>query len=157
MKIRIVFTGKTENAHLKELLGDYLTRIRRYVTTEIIEIPSLKNASSLSPAEQSRKEADLIRNQLNQGDFVVLLDERGLEVGSREFAGFLDRRFHAGGKSIVFVVGGPYGFDPSLKKEAGQLLSLSRMTLPHQLVRLFLAEQLYRAFTILKGESYHHD
>ena len=100
---------------------------------------------------------ELISKKFTPGDIVVLLDERGKEMSSKEFATFLNRQFLSGGKNLVFVVGGPFGFDPSLKKQASSILSLSRMTFSHQMVRLFFTEQLYRALTIIRGESYHHE
>ena len=103
------------------------------------------------------REAEKIRENLSSSDFVILLDEKGKEMSSMEFSGFLNQKFSGSGKTLTFIVGGPYGFDDSLKQQAGQLLSLSRMTFSHQMVRLFFMEQLYRALSILKNESYHHE
>ena len=157
MKIRLLLSGKTEENYLKTGLREYEIRVKRYVPFEIFEIPVLKNAANLSQAEQNRRESELISNQLLPGDVIVLLDEHGKEMRSPEFASFMNKQFLSGSKNLVFIVGGPYGFDPSMKKKASFILSLSRMTFSHQMVRLFFTEQLYRALTILHGESYHHE
>jgi 23S rRNA (pseudouridine1915-N3)-methyltransferase len=157
MKIRLLVTGKTDEEYLRTGIQEYTSRIRRYVPFETVEIPVPKHPAGLSLQLQCQKEAELIRKHCSPGDMVVLLDERGQEMRSAEFAGFLNRQFLSGGKSLVFIVGGPFGFDPSLRKAAGATLSLSRMTFSHQMVRLFFIEQLYRALTILRGESYHHE
>jgi 23S rRNA (pseudouridine1915-N3)-methyltransferase len=156
MKIRLLLTGKTEEEYLKKGIMEYVLRIKRYVPFEVVEIPALKNTASLSHAAQSTRECALITKCLNVGDILVLLDERGSEMTSEEFAAFLGKQFLSGNKTLVFAVGGPFGFDPALKKQASHILSLSQMTFSHQMVRLFFAEQLYRALTILRGESYHH-
>ncbi|MEI7663286.1 MAG: 23S rRNA (pseudouridine(1915)-N(3))-methyltransferase RlmH [Bacteroidota bacterium] len=157
MKIRLLLTGKTEEEYLKTGIREYETRVKRYVPFEITEIPSLKNQASLSHAEQMQRESELLQKHIVQGDVVVLLDENGKEMRSTEFASFLNRQFVSGGKNLVFIVGGPFGFDPVMKKQANAMLSLSRMTFSHQMVRLFFTEQLYRALSILRGESYHHE
>jgi 23S rRNA (pseudouridine1915-N3)-methyltransferase len=156
MKVRLLLTGKTEEEYLKTGVREYETRIKRYIPFEIVEIPALKNASGLSVAEQLAREAVLITRQFQSSDIVVLLDENGTEMKSQEFSRFLNQQFLSGGKNLVFVVGGPFGFDPALRKQASYALSLSKMTFSHQMVRLFFTEQLYRALTILRGESYHH-
>ena len=157
MKIRLLFSGKTEESFLKTGIREYELRVKRYVPFEIVEIPALKNAATLSHAEQNLREAELINKQILPGEVMVLLDEHGKEMRSSEFAGFLNKQFLSGSKNLVFVVGGPFGFDPSFIKKASVILSLSRMTFSHQMVRLFFTEQLYRALTILRGESYHHE
>jgi 23S rRNA (pseudouridine1915-N3)-methyltransferase len=157
MKIKLLLTGKTDEEFLRNGIREYEMRIKRYVPFEIAEVPALKNLASLSPAEQKLKESSLIAKHLQPGDIVILLDEHGIEMRSKEFAAYLNRQFLSGGKSLVFVVGGPYGFDPILKKQASAILSLSKMTFSHQMVRLFFVEQLYRALTIIRGESYHHE
>ncbi len=157
MKIRLLVIGKTEEGYLHHGLMEYLNRVKHYMPFEITEIPALKNVSSLTRDQQNAKEAEVITRQLQPGDVVVLLDERGKEYRSVEFAAFLNRHFVSGAKTLVFVVGGPFGFDPSLKKLASSSLSLSKMTFSHQMVRLFFAEQLYRALTILHGSGYHHE
>ena len=157
MKIRLIVTGKTEEPYLKTGMADYESRINRYVKFSILEIPGLKNALHLNKAEWKAKEAEKISQHLSSSDFIILLDEKGKEMSSIEFSGFLNQKFSSSSKNLTFIVGGPYGFDISLKQQAGQLLSLSRMTFSHQMVRLFFMEQLYRALTILKNESYHHE
>ena len=157
MKIRLLFTGKTEEDFLKTGIREYEMRVKRYITFEISEIPCLKNNVSLSHAEQKLRESELIQKQIFPGDIVVLLDEHGKEMRSTEFASFLNKQFLSGNKTLVFIAGGPFGFDPSLKKKASIILSLSQMTFSHQMVRLFFTEQLYRALSILRGESYHHE
>ena len=157
MKIKLIVVGKTEEAYLREGIGEYSTRIGRYVPFEIIEIPAGKNPVSMPHSEQKSREMQLIDKHLKAGDVIVLLDEHGKEMRSVEFASFLNRQFLAGAKNLIFIVGGPFGFDDALKSKASFLVSLSKMTFSHQMVRLFFTEQLYRAMTILKGESYHHE
>lgn len=157
MKIRLLVIGKTDENYLQQGISDYVNRIRHYVPFEVTEIPALKNVATLTRLQQNAREADAITRQLQQGDVVILLDERGKEYRSVDFAGLLNRHFISGAKNLVFVVGGPFGFDPSLKKTATATLSLSKMTFSHQMVRLFFTEQLYRALTILHGGSYHHE
>jgi 23S rRNA (pseudouridine1915-N3)-methyltransferase len=157
VKIKLLLTGRTEEEYLRSGLHEYEIRIKRYVSFEIVEIPALKNQATLSRDEQKARESALISKQFQPGDIIVLLDERGREMRSTEFASYLNRHFLAGGKRLVFATGGAFGFDPSLKKQATDILSLSKMTFSHQMVRLFFTEQLYRALTILRVEAYHHE
>ncbi len=157
MKIRLIVVGKTEEEFLRTGIREYTGRVNRYVPFVITEIPALRGASALPQPEQVKKEGELLARQLQPGDIVVVLDERGREMRSSEFAGFLNRQFLSGSKQLVFIIGGPFGFDEEIKKKASVILSLSRMTFSHQMVRLFFTEQLYRALTILRGESYHHE
>jgi 23S rRNA (pseudouridine1915-N3)-methyltransferase len=157
MKIRLLLIGKTEEDFLKTGIREYETRIKRYIPFELVEIPALKNAATLSKVEQVQKESELFGKYIQPGEIVVLLDERGKEMRSVEFASFLNKQFITGSKTLSFLVGGPFGFDAQLKKQASFILSLSKMTFSHQMVRLFFTEQLYRALTILRGESYHHE
>ncbi|MCK9421280.1 MAG: 23S rRNA (pseudouridine(1915)-N(3))-methyltransferase RlmH [Bacteroidales bacterium] len=157
MKVRLIVIGKTEEAWLRSGIHEYEMRIKHYLPFEIIEIPALKNAATLSNAEQNLRESEMISKQILPDDVLVLLDEKGEDMRSIEFATFLNKQFSAGGKNLIFTIGGPFGFDPDLKKRARFILSLSKMTFSHQMVRLFFTEQLYRALTILRGESYHHD
>jgi 23S rRNA (pseudouridine1915-N3)-methyltransferase len=157
MKIRLLVTGKTEEPYLREGIREYETRVKHFVPFEIIEIPALKHAASLTATEQNAREAEAAGRYIQPGDVVVLLDEHGKEMRSTGFATFLNQRFVSGAKTLVFVVGGPFGFDPAFKKRAAFTISLSKMTFSHQMVRLFFTEQLYRALTILKGASYHHE
>lgn len=157
MKIRFIVIGKTDEGYLKTGINEYLTRLKHYITVEYTEIPALKNSSSLTLQEQQDREKDLIGKQLKTGDTVVLLDEHGKQLTSSEFALYLSRKMVAGTRTLVFIVGGPYGFHPDLIKKKFEMISLSRMTYSHQMVRLVFTEQLYRAFTILRNESYHHE
>ncbi|MEI6888028.1 MAG: 23S rRNA (pseudouridine(1915)-N(3))-methyltransferase RlmH [Bacteroidales bacterium] len=157
MKIRFVVIGKTDEEYLREGITEYLTRLRRYVPVEYIELPALRNASSLSLTEQQSREKEILEKNLQAGETVVLLDERGRQMKSTDFSVFLNQRMVSGIKSLVFLVGGPYGFHHSFKKKQFDSIALSQMTFSHQMVRLIFAEQLYRAFTILKNESYHHE
>ena len=157
MKIKLLLIGKTEEEYLRTGIREYETRIKRYIPFEIVEIPALKNAANFPLAEQNARESVMLGKQFSPGDVLVLLDEHGKEMSSTEFASFLNKQFLSGNKNMVFAVGGPFGFDPSFKKQASHILSLSRMTFSHQMVRLFFTEQLYRALTIMRGESYHHD
>ena len=157
MKIKLLLTGKTEEEFLKQGIREYEKRIRRYIPFQIVEIPALKNAANISMAEQSARESASIIKHFLPGDVIILLDEHGKEMRSVEFASFLNKQFLSGSKNLVFVVGGPFGLDPSLKKMASHILSLSQMTFSHQMIRLFFTEQLYRGLTIMRGESYHHE
>jgi 23S rRNA (pseudouridine1915-N3)-methyltransferase len=157
MKIRLLLIGKTKEDFLKAGIREYETRIKRYIPFELTEIPAVKNAATLSQQEQNHRESEMILKYIQTGDILVLLDERGKEMRSVEFASFLNKQFISGNKNLFFAVGGAFGFDQSLKKKASFILSLSQMTFSHQMVRLFFAEQLYRALTILRGESYHHE
>ncbi len=157
MKVKLLTVGKTEEEYLKTGMREYEMRIKRYIPFEIIEIPALKNAANLPLQEQIARESVMLQRQFLTGDIVVLLDEFGKEMRSPEFASFLNKQFLTGNKNLVFVVGGPFGFDLSLKKQASFILSLSKMTFSHQMVRLFFVEQLYRGLTIMRGESYHHE
>lgn len=157
MKVRLLVVGKTEDSWLKSAIEDYASRVKRYLPFEIKEIASLKNSANLNKAEWRSREAEKILSLLTPSDHVVLLDEKGTEMTSVRFSAFLGQKFQSGAKTLVFIVGGPFGFDESVKQRADFLLSLSKMTFSHQMVRLFFAEQLYRALTIMKNESYHHE
>ncbi len=157
MKIEVLLVGKTDGDLYKNALADYGRRIARFVPFAIEEIPDVKNTKALTEPLQKEKEADAVFHALQPGDHLILLDERGKEMTSHEFAGFLDRKMQTVTKRIVFLVGGPYGFSPRIHEAAQDKISLSRMTFSHQMVRLFLVEQIYRAHTILKGLPYHHD
>jgi 23S rRNA (pseudouridine1915-N3)-methyltransferase len=156
MKIKLVLTGKTDIDYLKEGILEYEKRIRHYVSYEAVVIPALKNIAGFTSPEVKIREAEQLLRYISVSDFVVLLDETGKELSSVEFSGFLNQRFSSGIKSLVFIVGGAFGVDESVKKKVNIILSLSRMTFSHQMVRLFFLEQLYRGLTILNNESYHH-
>jgi len=157
MKIRFVVIGKTDAEYLRHGIAEYLNRLKRYVPLEYVELPALKNASSLTIAEHQAREQEILEKNLQPGETVVLLDEHGRQMKSTELSAYLNQRMLSGIKSLVFIVGGPFGFHPSFKKNQSDSISLSKMTFSHQMVRLIFAEQLYRAFTILKNESYHHE
>lgn len=157
MKITLLTIGKTEDSYLKEGIEKYLKRLKHYVSFKVLELPELKNTKSLSADQQKAKEAELIHKHIASTDQLILLDEKGKELSSVQFSGFLNKKMLGSVQHMVFVVGGPYGFDPAIQNRADDKISLSKMTFSHQMVRLFFIEQLYRSFTILKGEPYHHE
>lgn len=156
MKILLLTVGKTDTAYIKTGMSLYEGRISHYVTFKYTEIPSLKNSSSLSKERIKEKEGVEILRNVKDGDQLILLDERGTIRSSEDFALFLQQKSLNSSKSIVFVVGGAYGFSEAVYARADELFSLSKMTFSHQMVRLIFLEQLYRAYTIIKGEPYHH-
>ena len=157
MKITLLTVGRTDVAWVREGLELYVSRLKHYVRFSLVEIPELKNAASLSQDQIREREGDLILASLGPSDEVILLDEHGRQYRSVEFARFLGGRMNRGGRDLVFVIGGAYGFAQKVYDRAGSLLSLSAMTFSHQMVRTIFAEQLYRGFTILRGEPYHHE
>jgi 23S rRNA (pseudouridine1915-N3)-methyltransferase len=156
MKITLLVTGKTEEKYLLEGIEKYLGRLKHYIGFNMIVIPEIKNTKNLSEAQQKSKEAELILKQVSNPDMVILLDEKGKKYTSVQFASYLNKQMIGSVQHMIFVIGGPYGFDESVYKRADGSMSLSDMTFSHQMVRLFFVEQLYRAFSILKGEPYHH-
>jgi 23S rRNA (pseudouridine1915-N3)-methyltransferase len=157
MKISLIQVGKTTDRNIAAVADLYASRIKKYTPFEIITLPELKNSGNLTVPQQKAKEGEKIIRSLNNDDHVVLLDERGTEMRTLEFSGWLERIFMIPKKRIVFIIGGPWGFPEEVHKRADFKLSLSLMTFPHQLVRLLFLEQLYRVFTIIKGEPYHHE
>ena len=157
MKITLLTIGKTEDKYLIEGIDKYLKRLKHYINFKIIELPELKSTKNLSRDQQKSKEAELIFKHLDTVDYLVLLDENGIEFSSIHFSDFLNKKMIGSVQNLVFVIGGPYGFEPGLYLRADEKISLSRMTFSHQMVRLFFVEQVYRAFTILKREPYHHE
>jgi 23S rRNA (pseudouridine1915-N3)-methyltransferase len=157
MKITLLAVGKTEDKYLIEGIEKYLNRLKHYISFNFLVIPDIKNTKNLTQAQQKSKEAELILKQINNPDTVILMDERGKKYTSVLFADFLNKQMIGSVQQLVFVIGGPYGFDESIYKRANGTISLSDMTFSHQMVRLFFAEQMYRAFSILKGEPYHHE
>lgn len=157
VNIVLLTVGKTDVNWVKEGLEVYTSRLRHYVPFQVKEIPELKKASALSREQIKEKEGELIFKQLEPSDTLVLLDEHGAEYRSLEFAGFLEKQMNAGVKTLVFAVGGAYGFSDQVHARARAKMALSKMTFNHQMVRTIFAEQLYRAFTILKGEPYHNE
>ena len=157
MKITLLQTGKTTDKHISELADLYSNRIKKYTGFEIITIPDVKNTKNMPVQEQKAKEATKIIQSVTDDDYIILLDERGKELRTLEFSGALEKMFFLPKKRIVFIIGGPWGFSEAVYKRADFKMSLSKMTYPHQLVRLLFLEQLYRIFTIIKGEPYHHE
>lgn len=157
MKITFLVIGKTTEKRVETLIDDYRQRLTHYAAFDIDVIPELRNTKALTIEQQKAQEAELLRQKFQSGDIIVLLDEHGTQRRSVDFAAWLQKKMLSGARRLVFVVGGPYGFDASIYKLAQEQMSLSLMTFSHQLVRLFFVEQLYRAFTILKNEPYHHE
>ena len=155
MKSILIVVGKTTDKNFIASIADYCSRIHHYMPFELLVIPELKNTKSLSKNQQKEREGDLIFKSLQPTDTVVLLDEHGIEWDSMAFASWLQKKQQLT-RRLVFVVGGPYGFSPAIYNRAQERLSLSKMTFSHQMIRLIFTEQLYRAFTILNNEPYHH-
>ena len=153
----LLVVGRTVEQHFITAINDYIQRTRRYLSFDMEVIPELKNTKSLSADVQKEKEGELILKALQPGDVVVLLDEGGKEMRSIEFADYMKRKMNTVNKRLVFIIGGPYGFSPKVYEAAHEKMSLSRMTFSHQIVRALFAEQLYRAFTIIRNEPYHHE
>lgn len=149
--------GKTSTKYIADATDEFVRRVNRYAPMEVVTVPDLKSTRGLTEDVQKQREGAAILASLQGGDHVCLLDERGKELTSREFAGMIDRRMSQGLKRLVFVIGGPYGFSQEVYDRADSKLSLSRMTFTHEMVRLFFTEQVYRAMTIMRGEPYHHD
>ncbi len=138
------------------MVSEYENRLKHYVKFELEVIPDLKNTKNLSETEQKEQEGQLILKKLNTSDALILLDENGKHYSSMEFSKYLQKKMNSGLKQLVFVIGGPYGFSETIYQKAQGKISLSKMTFSHQMVRLFVVEQIYRAFTILRNEPYHH-
>ena len=156
MNIKLVVVGKTEEKYLKEGIDIFEKRLKFYIPYEIIVIPSLKETKNLSPQIIKEKEGELILKQISKYDKIILFDEKGLEFSSMDYSVFFQRQMNAGIKTLCFVVGGAFGFSDEVYKKADQKIALSKMTFSHQMIRLLIVEQLYRAFTILKNEPYHN-
>ena len=157
MRITLLTVGRTDVKWVREGLDLYASRLVHYVQFQVTEIPELKNVSALSKDQIKAREGELILKSVRPSDDLILLDEHGREFRSVEFASVLQDKMSRGGKDIVFVIGGAYGFSPEVYSRADSKISLSKMTFSHQMVRTIFAEQLYRAFTIMKGEPYHHE
>jgi len=157
MNLILLTVGKTDVKWVKEGLDLYASRLKHYIPFSIVEIPELKKVASLTRQQIKEKEGELILKQVGPQDILVLLDEHGREYRSLEFADFLEKQLATGAKNLIFTVGGAYGFSDAVYDRANWKISLSKMTFSHQMVRTIFAEQLYRAFTILKGEPYHHE
>lgn len=157
MKIKLLAIGKTDNKQLIQLIDDYQKRLKHYIKFELEIIPDIKNVKNLSEQQQKEKEGELILNKLQNTDQLVLLDDKGKHFTSIEFSKYLQKKMNAGLKQLVLVIGGPYGFSDEVYHKAQSKISLSKMTFSHQMIRLFIVEQLYRGFTILRNEPYHHE
>ena len=156
MKITLLVVGKTTDTHIQALVQEYQKRLLHYVPFALTVIPELKNTKSLTVEQQKQEEGELILRNVTASMDMILLDERGKEYRSIEFADYIQKKMLSG-RDLVFVVGGPYGFSESVYQRANAKISLSKMTFSHQMVRLFFVEQIYRAMTILRGEPYHHE
>lgn len=157
MKICLLVIGKTDAAYIRTGIKEYEKRLTRYVPYEMRVLPDVKNSKNMPESLQKGKEGELILGQLQAGDVVVLLDEKGKQFTSTGFSGYLAQKMQSGIKRLVFVIGGPYGFAEDVYKRANDKLSLSKMTFSHQMVRMIFVEQVYRAMTIMNGEPYHHE
>ncbi|MEE1094132.1 MAG: 23S rRNA (pseudouridine(1915)-N(3))-methyltransferase RlmH [Bacteroidales bacterium] len=157
MNIKLIVIGKSEEKYLREAVEIYLKRLTHYINFEILVLPDVKNAKNMSVAELKDKEAELILKHSAKADKVVLLDEKGKEYSSVEFSKYLTKQMNASVKTLAFVVGGAFGFSEKVYSQANEKLSISKMTFSHQMIRLLFVEQLYRAFTIIKGEPYHNE
>lgn len=157
MKIKLLAIGKTDDKNLQQLIDVYQKRLQHYVKFELDLIPDLKNAKNLSELQQKEKEGELLLAKIQNTDNLVLLDDKGKQFTSVEFSDYLQKKMNAATKQLVLVIGGPYGFSEAVYQRATGKLSLSKMTFSHQMIRLFVVEQLYRGFTILKNEPYHHE
>ena len=156
MNIKLIAIGKTDNKNLQTLIEDYQKRLGHYIKFEFELIPDIKNVKHLSESQQKEKEGELILAKTQKSDVLILLDENGKQMDSVAFSGYLQKHMNSGIKTLIFVIGGPYGFSDAVYQRANGKLGLSKMTFSHQMVRLFFIEQLYRGFTILKNEPYHH-
>lgn len=156
MQITLIAIGKTDNPDLERLIAIYEKRLQHYIKFQLQVVPDIKNSKNLSEAQQKEKEGELILGQIQNSDVLILLDEKGKQYTSMEFSQFLQKKMNSGIKNLVLVIGGPYGFSDAVYQRSNGKISMSKMTFSHQMVRLFFVEQLYRGFTILRNEPYHH-
>jgi 23S rRNA (pseudouridine1915-N3)-methyltransferase len=156
MQIKLIAIGKTDDKQLLQLIEQYQKRLKHYVKFQLDIIPDIKNIKNLSKTQQKNKEGELILKKISATDVLILLDENGKQYSSIEFSGYLQKKMNMGIKQLVFVIGGPYGFSEAIYQKSKEKISLSKMTFSHQMIRLFIVEQIYRGFTILKNEPYHH-
>ena len=156
MNIKLIAVGKTDNPALQQLISTYEKRLSYYINFDLQLLPDIKNSKSLSEEQQKIKEGELILSYVEPSHHLILLDERGKDYTSIAFADELQKKMKTGIKQLTFVIGGPYGFSQAIYQRANSKLSLSKLTFSHQMIRLFFVEQLYRAFTILRNEPYHH-
>ncbi len=157
MKVTLLAIGNTQAKYLQEGIELYSKRLGHYIPFEFKMLPDVKTTKALTAEKQKEMEGEMFLSVIQQGDWVTLLDERGKEFTSREFAAYIDKKMITIPKNLFFIIGGPYGFSKAMYNRANEKLSLSKMTFSHEMIRLFFIEQIYRAMTILKGEPYHHD
>jgi 23S rRNA (pseudouridine1915-N3)-methyltransferase len=157
MKIVLLVVGKTTERYFIDAIEEYKNRLKHYIPFEMEVIPELKNTKSLSTTQQKEREGELILKNVQPGDYLVLLDERGKEFSSTNFAEYLEKKTHTVSRRLIFVVGGPYGFSEKVYEAAQEKISVSKMTFSHQMIRMIFVEQIYRAMTILNNEPYHHE
>jgi 23S rRNA (pseudouridine1915-N3)-methyltransferase len=157
MQIKLLTVGKTDHPAIQQLINEYEGRLTHYIRFELEVIPDLKNTKSLSELVQKEKEGELLLKKVQPSDELILLDERGKSYGSLEFSAVIQKKMNSGLKQLIFIIGGPYGFSEAVYQRANGKISFSKMTFSHQMIRPFFIEQLYRAFTILRNEPYHHD
>lgn len=157
MKITLLTVGKTDKDWVKQGMDIYISRLKHYIPFSVVEIPELKNVSSLTKDQIKTREGELILKNIRPTDDLILMDERGKQYTSVEFAKIIQDKISYTGKDMVYVIGGAYGFSDAVYQRANSKISLSKMTFSHQMVRAIFVEQLYRAFTIMKGEPYHHE
>ena len=156
MKIKLLAIGKTDSKDLQPVIEEYSKRLSFYVSFNFEMIPDIKNAKNLSKKQQKIAEGNELLKRIEKSDTIIILDEKGKTFSSVEFSVFLQKKMNSGLKNLIFMIGGPYGFSEEIYQRANAKISLSTMTFSHQMVRLFFIEQLYRGFTILKNEPYHH-
>lgn len=157
MKIILLSVGKTDDPHFSQIIEEYRKRINFYIAFEMNTTPDIKNTKTLSEKEQKKLEGEKLLKWLQPSDHVILLDDKGKQYSSVEFARYLEKKSFLAAKRLVFIVGGPYGFSEEMRERANETVSLSQMTFTHQMVRIVFTEQLYRAMTILQNEPYHHE
>lgn len=157
MKTTLIQVGKTTSSDFQKIIDEYVKRLSHYTSFTTLTIPELKNTKALTPEQQKQMEGEQILKNMQDSDYVVLLDEHGKEYRSIELAAWIEKKQLAGTRNLIFVIGGPFGFSPSVYNRANEKLSLSKLTFSHQMIRILFTEQLYRAFTIINGEKYHHE
>ena len=157
MKIKLLVIGKTDDKNLGQLVEKYQKRLNHYINFDVEIIPDIKNVKNLNQIQQKEKEGELILSKFQNTDQLALLDDKGNVYSSIQFSQYLQKKMNSGIKQLVLVIGGPYGFSEAVYKKSTGKISLSKMTFSHQMIRLFIVEQLYRGFTILKNEPYHHE
>lgn len=157
MKIKLYLVGKTDNSGIDKPLETFLKRVNRYIKFEVVVLPELKKTSSLSQSQQKTKEGEMLLDKITPGEHLILLDENGKMFTSVKFSQFIEKHGIQSTQCLSFVIGGPYGFSEAVYQRANMKISLSPMTFSHQLIRVIFAEQLYRAFTIINNEPYHHE